>query len=266
MSVGAESFGYTLDVAPNYFAEKLTEHRELAGLTRAQVAALAHVSPSTITRWEQGEATPQRDNVESLDKALEAGGKLRDAWRSVKGRGGLPEWARDLAAIENASRHATLVTAAGVPGMLQAPAYARKIFMAGHPTAADDDLASLVALRCERLAELPDLRVAAIFPATAVGGLSPDLRRTQAKHLLSWVETGRVTLSLTPPGAAMPLPVGPLMIYRLRSGERVIASDHAEGTVVLSADVTDRVDAVVTAVLTDAMPSASSLEYLETLT
>jgi transcriptional regulator with XRE-family HTH domain len=255
-----------LDVAPNYFAEKLTEHRELAGLTRAQVAALAHVSPSTITRWEQGEATPQRDNVESLDKALDAGGKLRDAWRSVKGRGGLPEWARDLAAIENASRHATLVTAAGVPGMLQAPEYARKVFVAGSPTAAEEELAALVALRCERLAELPDLRVAATFPATAVGGLSPDLRRTQAKYLLSWAATGRVTLSLTPPGAAMPLPVGPLMIYRLHSGERIIASDHADGTVVLSSDSMERAEAVVTAALTDALPVASSLEYLESLT
>ncbi len=150
--------------------------------------------------------------------------------------------------------------------MLQAPEYARSVFLAGRPTASEDAIASLVALRCERLAELPDLRVAATFPATAVGGLPPDLRRAQAEHLLQWAATGRVTITLTPAGAAMPLPVAPLMIYRLRSGERVIASDHAEGTVVLSADVADRVDAVVTVVLTHALPAASSLEYLETLT
>jgi hypothetical protein len=64
----------------------------------------------------------------------------------------------------------------------------------------------------------------------------------------------------------MIVPVAPLMNYRLRSGERIIASDHADGTVLLTADATERVDAVVTAALTTALPVASSLEYLERLT
>ncbi|WP_436889689.1 Scr1 family TA system antitoxin-like transcriptional regulator [Nocardiopsis dassonvillei] len=250
----------------NPFAEALTQFREIAGLTQTQLAKRAGVSVSSVNRWEHGHSPPKRDNAEKLDEACEAGGKLLVVWRAYTSRSGLPEWARDLAAIEPASRHATLLTSSGVPGMLQAPEYARAMFLAGRPAAKEEDLVRLVALRCERLAELPDLRVAAVFPATAVGGLPSDLRRTQAKHLLSWVDTGRVTLTLAPPGTAMLVPVAPLMIYRLRSGERIIASDHAEGTVVLTADVADRVDAVVTAALTDAMPVTSSLEYLESLT
>ncbi|MDE3720500.1 Scr1 family TA system antitoxin-like transcriptional regulator [Nocardiopsis sp. N85] len=250
----------------NPFAEALTEFRELAGLTQTQLAQRAQVSVSSVNRWEHGHSPPKRDNAEKLDTACEADGKLLVVWHAQTSRSGLPEWARDLAAIEPAARHATLITSSGVPGMLQAPEYARAVFLAGSPTSSEDDLARLVALRCDRLAELPDLRIAATFPATAVGGLSADLRGAQAKHLLSWAETGRVTLTLAPPGAAMPLPVAPLMVYRLRSGERIIASDHADGTVVLNADSTERVDAVVTAALTNAMPVASSLEYLESLT
>ncbi|GAA1462978.1 hypothetical protein GCM10009603_33900 [Nocardiopsis exhalans] len=204
--------------------------------------------------------------MEKLDRECEASGRLLAAWRAQNSRTGWPEWARDLASIETAARHVTLVTSAGVPGMLQAPEYATEVFRAGSPMASAEDLASLVTLRCERLSALPELRVTAVFPATAVGGLSPSLQSAQAKHLLAWAETGRVTVCLAPLGTSMIVPVAPLMNYRLRSGERIIASDHADGTVLLTADATERVDAVVTAALTTALPVASSLEYLESLT
>lgn len=253
-------------MTPNPFAEDLARHRELAGLTQKQLATRARVAHSSVNRWENGASLPKRDNVESLDTALDARGRLVSAWRAATGGNGLPEWARDLAAVESAAGHVTVVTAASVPGLLQAPEYAREVFRAGSPLVTDTDLADLVSVRCERLAELPDLRVSATFPATAVGGLSPNLRSAQAKHLIAWSETGRVTLTLTPPGAAMPVPVAPLMVYRLRSGERIIASDHADGTVILPADAADRVESVVTTALHHAMPVTASLEYLESLT
>ncbi|MFC9086085.1 helix-turn-helix domain-containing protein [Nocardiopsis dassonvillei] len=253
-------------MTPNYFAQALTEHRELAGLTRAQVAALTHVSPSTITRWEQGEATPQRDNAESLDKALDAGGKLREAWRSVKGRGGLPEWARDLDAIERAARHISLVSPSLVPGLLQCESYARKVFRAGEPHVSPEDLARLVEVRCERLGTLDELEVTAVFPASAVSGLPKAIRREQAAHLIKWAATDRVALQMVPEGAALLVPAAPLMLYTLRSGQRIAASDHADGTVVHSADAHDRLTTVATSALAAALPVALSLEYLETLT
>ncbi|WP_436851749.1 Scr1 family TA system antitoxin-like transcriptional regulator [Nocardiopsis dassonvillei] len=253
-------------MTPNYFAQALTEHRELAGLTRAQVAALAHVSPSTITRWEQGEATPQRDNAESLDKALGAGGKLREAWRSVKGRGGLPEWARDLDAIERAARHVSLISPSLVPGMLQSESYARAVFRAGQPLASPEDLARLVSVRCERLAALEELDVTAVFPASAVSGLPEPIRKDQAAHLVKWMDSGRVAVHLVPEGSALLVPASPLMLYALRSGERVIASDHAGGTVICAADMHDAMAALGTAALAASLPVTLSREALEPLT
>lgn len=250
-------------MAPNLFSDALTKYRELAGLTQKQLAKRANVAPSSVNRWEHGETVPRLDNVEILDKVLGANGQLTIAWRVQTSGSALPDWARDLAAIERAARHVTLLSAAGVPGMLQCPEYASEVFRAGRPLATQEDLASLVDLRCGRLAELPDLSVTAVFPASAVGGLPEALRSAQAKHLLRWVESGRVTLCLVP--AAMIVPVAPIMVYRLHTGERVTASDHAEGTVVLNADVSERVDAVIMAVLTTALPVASSLEYLENL-
>ncbi len=253
-------------MSSNPFANSLKERRALAGLTQIQLAGRMRIASSTVSRWEHGETIPTRDNVEKLDKETNADGELIAAWRAQTSRRQLPDWAKELESKEAQARHATLVTAAGIPGLLQSPDYAATVFRAGNPLASEEELADLVSVRCDRLAELPDLRIDAMFPATAVGGLPGNLRSTQAKHLLSWVDSGRVSLCLTPPGVAMPLPVAPLMIYRLRSGERVIASDHADGTVELNPDAADRVDAVVTSVLTNALPVAASLEYLESLT
>lgn len=253
-------------MTPNIFSNTLTKFREGAGLTQKQLAKRANVSPSSVNRWEHGASVPKLDNAEMLETALQTGGNLLSAWRAHHNGTGLPEWARDLAASETAARSVFLLTAAGVPGMLQCESYAHTVFRAGRPLSGPKDLAHLVALRCGRLAELPELEVTAVFPATAVGGLPPAIRRDQAVHLLKWSETGRVTLLLAPPGAAMTVPAAPLMIYRLQSGERVLATDHADGTVVLTADAAERVDALATASLASAMPAASSLEYLENLT
>ncbi|MFD6097826.1 Scr1 family TA system antitoxin-like transcriptional regulator [Nocardiopsis flavescens] len=249
----------------NPFAEALVEYRELAGLTQTQLAKRVGVSVSSVNRWEHGHSPPKRDNVEKLDESCNAGGKIVTAWQAHTSRSGLPEWARDLAAIEPASRHATLITAAGVPGLLQCESYALAVFRSARPTAKPEDLADLIALRTGRLASLPDLTVTAVFPAMAVGGLPTALCRDQAKHLLTWAESGRVTICLTPPTATMLVPPAPVMIYSMRSGERIFLSDHADGTVLLHAESAGRMDAMTTAVLMEALPAASSLEYLESL-
>ncbi|MFC7743387.1 Scr1 family TA system antitoxin-like transcriptional regulator [Nocardiopsis composta] len=152
-----------------------------------------------------------------------------------------------------------------VPGYLQCEAYARAVFRTGHPLAPADELDRLVELRCGRLAELDDLQVTAVFPLSAVSGVPEPVRRMQVGHLLRWVDTGRVAVHIVPDGTALLVPTSPLMVFKLRSGELAVASDHADGNVVHEPEAHDRLMSWFTSALAASLPVTLSLEALGNL-
>jgi transcriptional regulator with XRE-family HTH domain len=251
---------------PNSFSEALGRYREMAGLTQAQLAVRSKTAHSSVNRWEKGGSLPKRDNAERLDAALDAKGQLLAAWRRSTTGTGLPEWARDIDAIERGARNLAIAAPTLVPGILQCEEYARTNFRAGHPLAAPEELDKLVALRCDRLAELVDLTVTAIFPALAVTSMPENIRRAQAAHLLHWVDTGRVTVHLVPEGTVLLVPTAPLMLFTLRSGDLAVVSDHAGGNVTLDSDTHIRMTTSYTTALAASLPVALSLDILRNLT
>jgi transcriptional regulator with XRE-family HTH domain len=253
-------------MVPNGFAEALSRFREFAGLTQLQLAKKSQTAHSSVNRWEKGGSLPKRDNVEALDEALGTEGALLAAWRAVTTGNGLPEWARDLEAIESSARQVTIVAPALVPGMLQCAEVARLVFRAAHPLASSDDLDRLVELRTGRLKELPELEMTAVFPVTAVSALAEPLRRPQALYLIEWVESGRVAVHLVPEGTTLLAPSAPLMLFRLASGELAAVSDHADGNVIHEDSAHDRLSSQVTAALAASLPLPLSLEVLRKLT
>lgn len=252
-------------MAPTPFAETLNRFRELAGLTQLQLAQRSGSAPSSINRWQSGAILPKRDNVERLDRALEANGELLAAWRRSANGTGLPEWARDLNAIERGARHLSIAAPTLVPGYLQCPEYARAVFRTGHPLASEEEIERLVALRCDRLAELEKLRVTAVFPLSAVSGVPPSITRSQVQHLLTWVDTGRVTLHVVPAGTTMLVPTAPIMLFSLEGGDLAVTSDHGIGNVTVLPDHHERARSLVTAALAASLPMDISLEHLKDL-
>jgi transcriptional regulator with XRE-family HTH domain len=251
---------------PTSFSETLARYREMAGLTQLQLAARSKTAHSSVNRWEKGGSLPKRDNVERLDAALDAKGQLLAAWRRSTSGTGLPEWARDIDAIERGARQLSIVAPTLVPGILQCEDYARAVFRAGHPLATPEELAQLVALRCDRLDELTDLTVTAVFPATAVASMPERIRRAQATHLLKWAESGRVDVHLVPDGTALLVPTSPLMLFTLRSGDTAVTSDHAAGVAMVEVDFHDRMTAFLTSALAASLPVTLSLDILRNLT
>ncbi|MDT0304311.1 Scr1 family TA system antitoxin-like transcriptional regulator [Streptomonospora wellingtoniae] len=247
------------------FSETLTRLRELAGLTQIQLATRSGTAHSSVNRWENGGSLPKRDNAERLDAHLGANGELLSAWRRSATGSALPEWARDLEAIERGARQLSIATPALVPGYLQCEEYARALFQAGHPLAKSEEIDRLVHLRCGRLMELEDLRVTAVFPVSAVSGVADGVRRSQVGHLLKWAGTGRVAVHLVPEGTALLVPTAPLMIFTLASGERAVVSDHADGNVVHDTDTHDRIASWFTSALAASLPGPLSLDALRNL-
>ena len=52
--------------------QRLSYLRHLWGWSQAFVAVMLHVSPSTISRWERGKASPAESNQEKIDALLRA--------------------------------------------------------------------------------------------------------------------------------------------------------------------------------------------------
>lgn len=178
----------------------------------------------------------------------------------------LPEWARSLAVVEESALTLSVASPVLVPGYLQCPEYASRVFTVGQPTVPTEEIERLTQLRCGRLVELSDLRVSAVFPISALKGFPRDIIVAQAKYLLGWAEAGRVTIHLVPEGSILMVPTSPIMLFRLRSGELVITSDHADGSVTLRSDAHDRVSALFSASLAASLPAELSLAALKDLT
>ncbi len=248
------------------FQDALIKLREVSGLTQRQLASRSRTSHSSVNRWELGLGLPKKDNVGQLDEALNAAGSLLTAWRLTTEGTGLPEWARDLDSIERAAKTLSIVAPALVPGYLQCPGLARIVFQNAQPLASPDELDRLVSLRTDRLKDLQDLRVTAVFPVTAVAALPGDLPSAQASHLIEWANSGRVAVHLVPEGSLLLGPASPLMMFRLREGELAVVSDHADGNLVHEDHAHDRLMAQATNALAASLPVSHSLDALKDLT
>ncbi|MEV0700163.1 helix-turn-helix transcriptional regulator [Saccharopolyspora sp. NPDC050389] len=58
------------------FGRSLRQLRQAAGLSQPQLARRVPVDQSTLSRWENGRSTPDRDTVQQLDDLLDAAGRL----------------------------------------------------------------------------------------------------------------------------------------------------------------------------------------------
>lgn len=245
------------------FSEALDRFLVASGMTQLQLSRKTVYAASSVNRWVSGQTNPSRDRAEHLDKVLDARGELFRAWRLTATGSGLPEWARDMFAVEASAVQLSLATPTLVPGYLQSPAYATWVFRAGRPTLTDEEVQRMVSHRTERLQQLDRLRVTAVFPLAAVADLPEPLCREQAQHLLAWTQTGRATVHLVPRGILLPAPVAPLMLFTLGTGDTVAVSDHVQGSVTLEDH--SRASALFNVTLAESLPSSVSVTELEAL-
>ena len=246
------------------FGSELRRLRKAADRTQGQVASLIGHAVGSVSNWERGVCLPSKDVAVSLDEGLDGGGGLVALWEDETDAAGVPASLRDDITLTARSRSLEVITPALVPGLVQAPPYARHVLTVGRPTDPPSAVDALVDTRCGVLdTAARDVRITAVFPRSALEVVPADVARAQAAHLVDLVDAGRLAVHLVgPPGL---IGVGaPFTLYRLRDGGQAATTDHAVASVVVGpADVGFLVDLARSALAESDSSSASLLHLKE---
>ncbi|MGH3935099.1 MAG: helix-turn-helix domain-containing protein [Pseudonocardiaceae bacterium] len=142
--------------------EALRAVRAKAGLSGEQIAERLGISQSRVSRIELGqqaalvdlvrhwaEVTGAAEDRDELVGLAEAAGTEAVAWRTAMGRG-LARLQQEARETERGAAALLSFQPVLVPGLLQVPEYARRIFAAGNPAHGPTEIATAVAARMDR--------------------------------------------------------------------------------------------------------------------
>ena len=188
--------------------------RQNAGLSGEDIAAALRISQSRVSRIELGQQlaapavvdgwvrvtrAPDGEREKLLDLA-ETAATDTVSWRRAMARG-LVKLQEDSLQLEASAATILNFQIAGIPGLLQVPEYARRVFAAGHPVG-QPDIAAAVAARMNRQAILYDdsKHLEFILTEAAVRWrLGPEnLMRAQVDKIMTASSLENVTVGIIP--------------------------------------------------------------------
>jgi transcriptional regulator with XRE-family HTH domain len=250
------------------FGAYLQYERKQAGRTLRELAKVSGLAASTLSRWENNKVSPARADVVKLDKGLKADGRILANWELATSIG-FPPWMKNVSRLEEAAHLIELISPLLVPGLLQSPRYARMVFEESLMDGAPGDLERRVALRCGRYTQLRnqnDPRITAVLPITALTCVPEAVRTEQVAHLLSLIDSGRVRIHSVPEGSILVGVTSMLLMFHLRDGGKVAASDHVDGATIYEDKRSyDRLHGLVKHAMGYALPPMQSRKVLEEL-
>jgi DNA-binding XRE family transcriptional regulator len=201
--------------------------RSYSGLSQRDVARAAGVSQMTVLRWEKGDYLPDLRQAAAYGAAVgapaSAQARLADLARTAldfqtfgerAAETGLARIQDDVASVEAAYRALRHFQPAVIPGLLQAPAYARHVLRLTGRQKDDADLESAVAARTARQAILGDTsRTFEFLLAEAAlrwvpAGAEPGMLAAQLRHVAAMSELPHISAGVILTGT--PLRVIPL--------------------------------------------------------
>ncbi|HEU5107034.1 MAG TPA: helix-turn-helix transcriptional regulator, partial [Micromonosporaceae bacterium] len=243
---------------------ELRRLREAAGLTGDQVVErVGWASSSKISRIENGRSRSDVADVLALLDLYRVTGRRREQILAIaRDAGNSRGWLRAYPVMTKRQRgYAELEAGCSeileygqlvVPGLLQAPAYARRRILGGYargtaplppPGELDTEVAARTARRGLLLREVDPPRYEAVLEEWAFTGRAgpPDVQADQLEHLCRLADLPKVTLRLLPPHATVGdwyVPHTPFSIYQFPDpddpgtvavealGHDVLLSDH----------------------------------------
>nr|WP_147453871.1 helix-turn-helix transcriptional regulator [Nocardiopsis sp. Huas11] len=202
-------------VSRRQIGRHLKDMRTQAGLTLAQAAESADMSPSKLSRLESGKAgRPRKGDIAVLCGVYSAPEELRDALEGMARASKDSWWSSYADAIPDTfGAYLGLEATADrifwhdpniVPGLLQTDSYARTLLTTADPDAEPGEIDRLLQVRLgrqgilHRVVGAPDLRVVVGEAALLrpVGG--PSAMAAQLEHLIKVGRSDRVILRVIP--------------------------------------------------------------------
>ncbi|WP_369181515.1 helix-turn-helix domain-containing protein [Streptomyces mutabilis] len=195
------------DLAPSsspraLLGAELRHAREKGGFSQEELGGRLFVSGSFIGRLESGTRRMQPEYARMLDDVLGTEDFFRrNCAASAKSR--YPEHFAEAAEAERAATAIREYASMLIPGLLQAPGYARAVCRAYQPAATDAVIDELVAARMERarlLADPTELVLWAVIDEAALRRITGG-RRVMAdalRHLAGLMRDNRVIVQVLP--------------------------------------------------------------------
>ncbi|WP_405415376.1 Scr1 family TA system antitoxin-like transcriptional regulator [Streptomyces rubiginosohelvolus] len=185
------------------FGEVVKTFRKRARLTQEQFAPLVGYSPETVASIEQGRRLPPPDFAERADSILDAFGVILAAAKHLTRRKGLASWFRQWAELELSALSLYTYECRLIPGLLQTPAYVRRLLADRLPPLADEQIEARLAARLERqrlLHERPNTAFSFILEEHLflrdLGG--EDVTRELLDHILDLSQLRNVEIQIMP--------------------------------------------------------------------
>ncbi|GAA2429725.1 helix-turn-helix transcriptional regulator [Actinomadura vinacea] len=176
------------------FGTELHRRREMAGLSRLELAKLINVSRSYIGQVETGATRCREDLAQRIDEALGCAPALEDAWNDLLRSSGYPKWFADYPEAESTAALLRAYAATFVVGLLQTEDYARVLLAADH-AALEGRLKRQRILTRDQPPRLVVILEEGVL-VREVG--SREVMHAQCEHLLQASQRDNVTLQIAP--------------------------------------------------------------------
>ncbi|TDD54379.1 helix-turn-helix domain-containing protein [Saccharopolyspora elongata] len=196
----------------------LAQWRELAGLTREEVAAELECTTGRVRHLESGRNVPTRPDLIVLCAMYgipDADRKLLLATRSDAQKPGwwqtyrLPRWLVSYVTLETDASSVRNFEVELIPGLVQTEDYARRLETLGDPGASQATIDNRVAARMHRQQRLLDdgqpLEVKLLISEAALQrcAADPDVGSGQLAHLIKIGERPNVSIRIVPTGLGL---------------------------------------------------------------
>jgi transcriptional regulator with XRE-family HTH domain len=175
------------------FGIALASLREDTGLSRLELANRIPVTRSYIGQVETGTTRCTKEFAAELDKALESGTEMQDAWDDILKSTRYPPWFADYPLAEGTACLLRAFETMYVYGLFQTPAYARALLQ--DENAVEARLRRQEVLRRDNPPMLSIVLLENVL-WTCMG--SAEIMREQCEHLLTVSEWSNVTLQIAP--------------------------------------------------------------------
>ncbi|MEY9212266.1 helix-turn-helix transcriptional regulator [Thermobifida halotolerans] len=252
------------------FGSEVRRFRQLAGLSQAQLAKSANISPSMFSAIERGTRIPKKDFAEALDALHDTGGSFTRLWINLTNKEEIPDWFANILVLEQSATEIREYQTVLIPGLLQVEGYARSVIREGLPWASRDEVDRLVETRIKRheVVTKPDgplmwFVVDENALRRRIG--TPEIMREQLRRVASAVEDELIRFQVIPQDAWIPHPglSGPFRIMAFPDRPSMAYAEHMLGEAIIDTpEDVQRCNLVFGALQAEALSRRESLKTL----